>query len=299
MDLRQLETFVKVVELKSFTKAAEAVCLTQPTVSKQIVELERSLDVKLIDRTKRTLALTRAGELFLSYARSFLNLKKETVEAIAAFKGVKTGSMIIGASTIPGIYVLPKILSIFKKQYDGIELKLIISDTKDIIQKMQNEDIDVGFVGATDNNAKIEYKKFMEDTIVLIAPKSFATPIDRQDLKKYPLIARESGSGTRNSFESALAKTGELKPSDFNIFAELTDTQAIKEAVKNGMGISYISRMAIVDELAADKLKILSVKGFPEIRRSFYIITRKGRTILPHTRALLKIIDIWRKNEKL
>ncbi|HEX2966796.1 MAG TPA: selenium metabolism-associated LysR family transcriptional regulator [Syntrophorhabdaceae bacterium] len=299
MDFRQLETFIKVVELKSFTKAAEAVCLTQPTVSKQIVELERSLDVKLIDRTKRSVVLTRAGEIFFSYAKSFLNLRKETLDAIAAFKGVKTGKLIVGASTIPGIYVLPKILSNFKKQYDGIDIRLVISDTKDVVQKMRDEDIDVGFVGAMSDDSEIDYRKFIDDTIVFIAPPDYAGSIDREELKNYPLIARESGSGTRNNFEAALAKIRNLSLADFNVSAELTDTQAIKEAVKNGMGISYISRMAIVDELSSHKLKILSVEGFPEIRRSFYIITRRKRTMLPQVKALLKIIEIWRKNEKM
>ena len=148
MDLRHFETFLKIAELKSFTKAAEAICLTQPTVSKQIVELERFFDVKLIDRTKRTVALTRAGEILLKYAKDFVNLKKDTIEAIAAFRGVKKGTIIVGASTIPGIYILPKVLSAFKKEYDGIQIKLIISDTKDIIEKMEDGDIDIGFVGA-------------------------------------------------------------------------------------------------------------------------------------------------------
>ncbi len=299
MDFHQLETFIKVVELKSFTKAAEAVCLTQPTVSKQIVELERFLDVKLIDRTKRSVVLTRAGEIFFSYARSFINLRKEALDTIAAFKGVKTGRLLIGASTIPGIYVLPKVLSSFKKQYDGIDVRLTISDTKGIVQKMHDEEIDIGFVGAMSNDSQIDYRKFIDDTIVFIAPPSYASVIDREDLKTYPLIAREPGSGTRNNFEAALTKVRNLSLSDFNVSVELTDTQAIKEAVKNGMGISYISRMAIMDELASRKLKLVSIDGIPEIRRSFYIITRKRRTMPPQVKALLKIIEIWRKNEQM
>jgi DNA-binding transcriptional LysR family regulator len=299
MDLRHLETFLKIAELKSFTKAAETICLTQPTVSKQIVELERFFNVKLIDRTKRTVALTRAGEILLKYAKDFVNLKKDTIEAIAAFRNVKKGTVIVGASTIPGIYILPKVLSAFKKEYGGIQIKLIISDTKDIIEKMEDGDIDIGFVGAKSDSGKIDYKKFVDDTIVLIAPPTFPDSVHAGDLKDCPFIARETGSGTRNHFEAALKKTKSMSLADLTVIAELTDTEAIKEAVKNGMGISYISKMAIVDDLATGKLKRISIQGFPEIKRSFYVISRKGKTILPQVKALLEIIEKWRKYEKI
>jgi DNA-binding transcriptional LysR family regulator len=299
MDLRQFETFLKIAELKSFTKAAEAVCLTQPTVSKQIVELERFFDVKLIDRTKRTVELTRAGEILLRYAKDFVNLKKDTIEAIAAFRDVKKGTITVGASTIPGTYILPKVLSAFKKQYEGIQIKLIVSDTKDIIEKMGNGDIDIGFVGAKGDIGKIDYKKFVDDTIVLIAPPTFPDSVHQGSLREYPLVTREIGSGTRNHFESTLKKTENTSIVDLTVIAELTDTEAIKEAVKNGMGISYISNMAIVDEIATGKLKRLSIQGFPEIKRSFYVISRRGKTIPPQAKALMDIIDKWRKYEKI
>jgi DNA-binding transcriptional LysR family regulator len=298
MDLRHFETFLKIAELKSFTKAAESICLTQPTVSKQIVELERFFDVKLIDRTKRTVSLTRAGEILLKYAKGFVNLKKDTIDAIAAFRGVKKGTIIVGASTIPGIYILPKVLSAFKKEYEGIQIKLIISDTKEIIEKMEDGDIDIGFVGAKNNTGKIDYKKFIDDTIVLIAPPTFPDSVHPGSLKNCPLIERETGSGTRNHFETALKKTKKMSLADLTVIAELTDTEAIKEAVKSGMGISYISKMAIVDEIATGKMKCISIQGFPEIKRSFYIISRKGKTMLPQVKALLEIIEKWRKHEK-
>ncbi len=299
MDLRHFETFLKIAETKSFTKAAGAVCLTQPTVSKQIVELERFFDVKLIDRTKRTVELTKAGEILLKYAKDFVNLKKDTRAAIAAFKGLRKGTMTVGASTIPGIYILPKILSAFKKKYNGIQIKLIISDSKNIIEKMEDGEIDIGFVGAKNKTKRIDYKKFVDDTIILIASPTFPDSIPPQKFKHCPLIAREIGSGTRNNFESALKKTKNLNADDLTVTAELTDTEAIKEAVKSGMGISYISRKAVADELATGELKQLSIHGFPEIRRSFHIILRKGKTILPQVSALLEIIDKWRKHEKI
>jgi DNA-binding transcriptional LysR family regulator len=298
MDLHHLETFVKVAELKSFTKAAETLFLTQPTVSKQIIDLEKFFQVKLIDRTKRSVVLTKAGEILLKYAAEFLYLRKETVDAIAAFRGVKKGTMYVGASTIPGTYVLPRVLCIFNEQYKGIQLKLLVSDTKDVLVRTDVGELDVGFVGAKDETKKIDYKKILEDTIVIAAPQGYPDSIPLEGLKEYPFIAREAGSGTRNAFEAALRKQKSFTALDLKTVAELTDTQAIKEAVKCGMGLAYISRMAITDEVARGELKVLRVEGLPDIKRSFYVVTKKGKSALPQVGAFLSVLDKWRKNEK-
>jgi DNA-binding transcriptional LysR family regulator len=298
MDLRHLETFAKIAELKSFTKAAEELFLTQPTVSKQIVDLERYFQVKLIDRTKRSVALTRAGDILLKYARDFLYLKKETVDAIAAFRGLKTGKLLIGASTIPGIYVLPQVIKLFKRMYEGIQIKLLISDTVDILNKTESGETDIGFVGAKDATRKVEYRKLVDDTILIAAPLDYPDSMPVQELTNYPVIGRETGSGTRNAFDLALKKLRRFSHSDLKIVAELTDTQAIKESVKNGMGMAYISKMAVTDELARGTVKHLHVEGFPEIKRSFYMVTKRGKTPLPQVKALIEIIDGWRKHGK-
>ncbi len=298
MELRHIETFLKIAELKSFTKAADELCITQPTASKQIVDLERFLDVRLIDRTKRTVTLTRAGEIFIEYARDMMNLKKDTIEAIASFKGLKKGKMTIGASTIPGIYILPGVLSAFKDRHSGIRFELIISDTKDIVDMMESGTLDIGIVGSKNETVKLEYKKLIEDTIIVIAPPDYPEAITLAQMKDQPLIARERGSGTRNSFELVVGKLKGFRKDDINTIAELSDNEAIKEAVKKGMGMAYISRMAVAAELASGTLREVRIQGLPEIKRSFFIITRKGKTILPQVKALMEIIDKWRKHEK-
>ncbi len=298
MDLRHLETFLKIAELKSFTKAAEELYLTQPTVSKQVVDLERFFDVRLIDRTKRTVTLTRAGEILYRHAKDMAGLKKDTIEAIAAFKGLKTGTLTAGASTIPGIYILPHVLSAFKDRYSGIEIKLVIADTDEIVSKMEEGSLDIGIVGAKGKSHKVEYKRLIDDNLVMIGAPGFVDSIPLSDLEKYPLVMRERGSGTRNAFETALKRSKTGANLNLRVAAEVSDTEAIKEAVKAGMGVSYISKMAITNELASGTLKSFSVRGLPEIKRSFYLITRKGKTLLPQVKALLEIIDHWRKHEK-
>jgi len=298
MELRHLETFVKINELKSFSKAAEELFLTQPTVSKQIIDLENYFKIKVFDRTKRSVALTRAGELLLRYAKDFISLKKEMTEAIDAFKGLKTGSIVVGASNIPGVYIIPETLNVFKKKYEGIKVKLLISDSKEIINKTEQGEIDIGFVGDRDNAKNLIYKKFFDDTIVVAAPKNFPNSINLKELQDYPMIIREAGSGTRNCFDSALGRLHIDASNNLKIVAELTDTEAIKEAVKHGLGMAYISKMAIENELKKGDIKILPIEGLKELKRSFFVISKKGKTILPHVRALMDTMETWRKNEK-
>ncbi len=298
MDLRHLETFVKIAELNSFTKAAEELYITQPTVSKQIVDLEGYFGIRLIDRTKRQVTLTRAGEILLKYGKDFMALRKETIDAIDAFKGLKKGLVIVGASNIPGVYILPQVLKAFRENYSGIRIKLIVSDSKDIIDKMEQGQIDVGFVGARDTTKKLVFKKLFDDTIVIIAPPDYPSSIDIDSLKKYSFIMREQGSGTRSCFHSALKKVGINSLTDLQVIAELTDTEAIKEAVKSGMGISCVSKMAVIGEISSGQMTTIRVEGMDDLKRSFYVISRKGRSLLPQVKALVEIIDRWKEHDK-
>ena len=283
--------------MRSFTKAAEELGLTQPTVSKQIVDLEQFFQVRLIDRTKRSLALTRAGEILFKHAKDFLSLKRETIEAMASFRGLKSGSLRLGASSIPGVYILPPILKAFKGRFGGVDLTLVLSDSQNITDRVENGDVDIGFVGSREETKRIAYKQFLEDSIIFIAPLDFPELIDIHDIARYPLLVREPGSGTRKCFETALLKR-HLKPEDLHVVGELGDTEAIKAAVREGMGISYISNRAVREELSRGLLKVLSVKGFPGVKRSFYIITKKGKSTSPQTEALLRIINEWRHHEQ-
>ena len=298
MNLRQLETFVKIGQLKSFTRAGEELHLTQPTVSKQMVDLERFFDIRLIDRNKRGLALTRAGEILFTFAKEILALQEETVSAIAAFKGLKRGTIRIGASNIPGVYILPPILKRYRELHDGVQLALTISDTKAVLDQVEQGDLDIGFVGARDEHRKLLYHSFLDDLIVMVAPSAYPDTITSEEMRRYPLIVREAGSGTRQSFDAAVKKRG-LGAKDFNVVAELGDTQAAKEAVKSGMGLAYLSRRAINEELASRTLKVVTVEGVPAIKRSFYMILKKGRSQTPQVEALLKTIQEWKKNEKV
>jgi DNA-binding transcriptional LysR family regulator len=298
MNLKHLETFVKIIDLKSFTKASEELYLTQPTVSKQIVDLERLLKIRLIDRTKRSVELTKAGEILYRYARELLALQKEAIEAVTAHRGLKSGVLRIGASSIPGVYVLPHVLKLYRQQFEGVEISLAISDTTQTIAGVLDSTLDVGFVGAKEDSGKAVYKSFLNDMIVLIAPAAFPEVVSVEELKSFPLVVREPGSGTRRCFETALKKK-DVALVSFKIVAELGDVEAVKEAVKGGMGYSYMSNRAIKEEVTAGQLRILSVDGFPPVKRTFYVVTKKGRSMSPQVEALLKTMEVWRKNDEI
>jgi DNA-binding transcriptional LysR family regulator len=295
MNLRHLETFVKIVELKSFTRASEELSLTQPTVSKQILDLEQVLKVRLLDRTKRSVALTRAGEILFGYAKEFLALQREAFDAIDSYRGLKGGLLYIGASSIPGVYILPRILHAFREKYEGIRVNMAISDSRDVMNRVDQGELDIGFVGAVDRAKRVIYKTFLDDLIVMVAPPRYPDSIPVGELAGYPLLSREQGSGTRRCFEIALKERG-LALREMKIVAELGSTEAVKEAVRAGMGMAYISKRAIDEEVARGWLKIISLEPMAPVKRSFYVINRKGRSLSPQAQALLKIISEWRQN---
>jgi len=293
MELNQLRVFCAVVEKKSFSRASEAVFLSQPTVSLQIRALEQELGTRLLDRQGKEVSVTGSGKLLYGYARKILQIADEAEQAIARLKGLIMGEIIIGASTIPGEYILPGLLAVFKEKYPGIEINLAIGDTKEIIRKVLDHEVEIGFVGQKEKGEKLEFYGFSIEKLVLIAPVSPPlVPHDQitvEELKKVPFIIRESGSGTRSSIERKLHEFG-VKEADFNIVMRVGSTAAVKKAVESGVGVSIISERAIENEIKLDLLKKVPIEGL-ELEREFFIVYRRGRSLSPATKALLAFLE--------
>ncbi len=293
MELNQLRVFCAVVEKKSFSRASEAVFLSQPTVSLQIRALEQELGTRLLDRQGKEVSVTGSGKLLYGYARKILQIADEAEQAIARLKGLIMGEIIIGASTIPGEYILPGLLAVFKEKYPGIEINLAIGDTKEIIRKVLDHEVEIGFVGQKEKGEKLEFYGFSIEKLVLIAPVSPPlVPHDQitvEELKKVPFIIRESGSGTRSSIERKLHEFG-VKEADFNIVMRVGSTAAVKKAVESGAGVSIISERAIENEIKLDLLKKVPIEGL-ELEREFFIVYRRGRSLSPATKALLAFLE--------
>lgn len=290
MELRHLEIFCKVVELKSFSRAADALYLTQPTVSSHIKALEKSLKTTLLDRLGREVIPTKAGKILYRYAKGIVKLKEEARQALDQFIGKMSGHLEVGGSTIPGVYILPSMISEFKKVYSDVIITLRIGDTKEVATMVIEGMVEIGVVGARIDDIHIENREFLKDFLILVAPASYhQTKVSKKDLKGIPLIFRERGSGSRAVLERTIKENG-LEIKDLNIVAEMGSTEAVKQAVKSGIGLSVLSRMAVQDDLANHTLKEVRVDPLPIIR-PFYIITNKSRVKSPLCQAFLEFLQ--------
>ena len=293
LDIHQLEIFTKVAELKSFSKAAQAIYLTQPTVSQHISSLENYLGTKLFDRLGKEVALTKAGEILYRYAKQITALRGEAQQALDHFLGKKTGHLILGASTIPGEYILPPLLGQFKTLYPEIRITLRIGDTEKIVTELLGGTIELGIIGAKIIHTRLKYSPFVEDELIVVVPKGHRwwqrKSIDVQELADEPFILREEGSGTRISMEKRLRKLG-ISSDDLKIIAEVGSTTAVKQAIKANLGTSLISEMAVEEEIRLKILKKIPIKKV-RFNRTFFIIQDKKRTASPLCKSLIQFLS--------
>ncbi len=290
MALRYLNVFCKVYKKRSFSQAAEELLLTQPTVSSHIKALEDDLQLKLFDRLSREVAPTKAGDILYAYAKDIEGLKRSAEQALARYSGEMRGTLDMGGSTIPGEFLLPSLIGKFKSKYPEVRANLRIGDTKVIAEMVMNGKIELGLVGASVDDDRIESSILTTDELVLIAPSSYrAGKISVEEFKTIPLIFRENGSGSRRALEEGIKKSG-FTSADLNIVAEMGSTEAVKRAVKSGVGLSIVSSLSIEDELKMASLKVIKMKGLP-IVRNLYIISHRLRNKSPLCQAFLEFVS--------
>ncbi len=290
IDLKKLEVFVKVYETGNFSKVSQILYLSQPTITIHIKDLEETFGVKLLDRHTRKVIPTKAGKVVYEYGKEILNLYKKMEKELLTFKEEEGGSVDLGGSTIPGHYILPKVIREFKKHYPRIMVFLKVGDTKEIIEKVLSGVLEVGLVGAMIKNKNLTFKPCFQDEIVLIAPPSSEDDeIELQKLYQIPLIRREEGSGTWKTVIEALEKEG-IDIFKLNIIGELGSTEAVKEAVKSELGWGFVSARAIELETKLNLLKIVSIKNF-KIFRNFYLIYPKFKNFTPSAKLFLEFLQ--------
>ncbi len=292
MDLHALQVFCKIVELKSFSRAAEAVLLTQPTVSGHIKVLEDSLGLRLFDRAGKHVVTTQAGELLYGYARRILALRAEAEQALAEFKGGLKGSLCIGGSSIPGAYVLPPLIARFKQDYPDVTIHLKIGDSREVCRSVAEGHCDLAAVGARFDDARLHFEPLAEDELMLVVPRQHPwarrPAVRLKDLPGQPFIVREVGSGSRQFAERALADRG-LDPKELRVVAEMGSNEAVRQAVKAGSGVAIISRRAVEDDLKAGTLAAVRIESV-RFQRQFYIAAHRTRTKSPACRAFLRLL---------
>lgn len=292
MDLWQLHVFCKVIELSSFSSAANVVHLSQPTVSSHIKDLEEHLGCRLIDRLPKQVVPTKAGELLYTYACRLLSLRDEAEGALSTFQETIKGELLIGGSTIPGVYILPKIMGAFIKAYPDVKICLEMGDTEKIIGATLAGRLELGVVGAKSDDHRIVQEPLLQDELQLVVPanhrwaKKKSVPLS--EVIKEPFISREPGSGTLKSIQLHLAKRG-CRIEAFHITAQLGSTEAIRQAIKCDIGVSILSRLAVSEDIETGRLAAIDIKGV-SFKRHFYLIRAKHRTPTPAGRVFIDFL---------
>jgi DNA-binding transcriptional LysR family regulator len=281
MDVHQLKIFATVYKNKSFTRASEELNISQPTISEHIKNLEHSLDCRLFDRLGRSILPTAEAEVLYPRALQILDdLEQMRDEITAAGTGIK-GNLCIGASTIPGTYILPRLAYTFKKKYPEVAFEILIEDSGKITNMVLQHDLLCGIVGAKMVSDKLDFTPVIEDELVLVATtdvlKQKSITLDR--LASIPFLQREKGSGTRQTFENFLEKNT-ISSAGFNIVATLGSTSAVRQAVKESLGASVISRIAVQEELDNKTLHEVQIRNL-KMKRKFYLVRQKKRTLPP------------------
>ncbi|MBR9985390.1 MAG: LysR family transcriptional regulator [Desulfosarcina sp.] len=293
MDLWQLHIFCKVVDLKSFSRAGRAVHLSQPTVSSHIKDLEDHFDCRLIDRLSKEALPTQAGRLLYRYAKRMIALRDEADSAMAEFMGQVKGSLTLGGSTIPGAFVLPAIIGAFTARFPEVNINLTIADTRQVIEAILCGDLEMGVVGAVSTNKSILQTHLVEDEMCLVVATdhrwSEKVSVTTKQLFKEPFIIREPGSGTLKSIQASFSEAG-LNINALKVVARIGSTEAIRQGIKNRMGVSILSAIAVRDDVAAGKLKTLTIDGL-NLKRAFYLTQHRQRSISPLCRAFIAFIS--------
>jgi len=286
MDLDQLHTFLEIVRLKSFSKAAQTCYRTQPAISAQVRQLEQELNTALFDRLGTRIALTPAGKVFAEYAAQILDLRRRAQAAIHELERVPRGELIIAANEATCIYVLPEVFSVYKREYPNVQLLVDRSYGARVVEAVLNNQADFGITQLPVQERKLQVVKIHSDEIKLLAPAGHAlakkAQVGCQDLVGHPLLLPKTGH-TRSRLNAWL----ELVEDDIQVSMELDSTEMIKRFVQAGLGVSFLAASHCREEVEAGKLAAVSLGPEPMIRQ-VGLIYRKDKAL---SKAALGFIE--------
>lgn len=278
MNLDSLKMFCAVVEDGSISKAARLSFVTQPAVTRQIHQLEELYGTLLFERTDGKLVLTEAGKALYPFAKEMVEYIKRSHEAINEIVGNQETSLHVGASQTIGEYLLPGILGSFRKQHPAIKLNLTIANTPTVLEKLDNNEIDIALVEGTVKNGRFNIEKFAEDELILIVPINHhwknRNMIEIHELLNERMILREENSGTRLIVEEALREMGILE--EIEISLELGSMQSIKSAVEAELGITILPKLTVLKELKYGTLREVKIADY-QITRELWLVQKEHR----------------------
>lgn len=295
MEFKQVESFVAVARKKSFSKAADALFMSQPAITSNVQKLERELGITLINRKSKNITLTEGGKIFYRYAVEIINLCAQAEYSLGEYKENIKGMLEIYASTIPGQYLLPYIVKAFKEAYPLVLFSIRHKDSKEVVEEILSGRINFGFVGAKYSSEALEYIDFYDDRLVLITSpeKKFNTDsVSIQSLRGEDIVLREEGSGTRHLIESALKKEG----LDMDMFRSQTindSLETIKKMVALGIGISFVSEVAVRSEVASGQLNKYEIEDL-DLKRQFSLVYCNNRCLSPIEEKFKDFVATWK-----
>jgi DNA-binding transcriptional LysR family regulator len=277
--LQQMEVLITLVSESSFSRAAKKMYLSQPALTKNIGNMEACLGTHVVNRSSQGISLTTEGKIIYDYAQRIIKLRNEAKEKIHRLDENTGGDIYLGASTIPATYILPRALSHFIKKHPDICVHIQAADSEETINMVLDKEKEIGIIGKEPHNKKLIAQPLWQDQLILIIPPNHRwckkKAITIKELLAEPFVIRERGSATRDILEVCLKDSYSVNPGQLNVCAEIGSSEAIKEAVIAGLGVSVISVHAVVRELTQKMLCTASLPGCA-ITRHFYLIYQHG-----------------------
>jgi DNA-binding transcriptional LysR family regulator len=289
MDFKQIEAFIAVAKYKSFSKAADSIFLSQPTISGQVSALERELDVQLFNRTSKEVALTIYGGAFLEYALDIINTKNAAISHMSSFTNHIQGKFTLAASSTPCNSIVPVLVESFSLKYPQVTFNILEMPSGDIVENILKFDCEIGLVGSNVKDERINSYRLTKDELVLISKPSLNIPdeITIEILLKHRFIFRERHSATRKSFEKTLLNAA-IDINNLNIYCEVNSLDILLQLVKRGLGISIVSKGVCEDYISSGNIKASIIKDL-DLRRYIYLITSSRRPLTPNAKAFFDI----------
>ena len=291
MQLKQLEVFLQVARQRSFSKAAEALYLTQPTVSAHVAALEEELGAKLVVRSTKELRLTAGGRVLSRYAAEILGLCQRAAQDVRTAASSIAGTLSIAASTVPSQYLLPQVLPLLRQRYPQVFFQIRQGDSGQVAQWMMENGAELGLVGAPVQRAGLLCVPFLAERLVIATPNApeyrrLEGQMTPEILRRAPFLMREPGSGTRKQAEQYLKGVG-LEPKSLTLAAQLESTESVLQGVKNGLGISILSEWAAKEAAQEGKILVFAPES-PLLERQFYLLYRRSSPLSPAAAMLVE-----------
>lgn len=295
MNLKQLEAFVQVAEGGSFSKAGKELFLTQPTISSHISSLERELNARLFVRNTKEVSLSEDGIKLYKYAKQMLDLQREIEVTFGMDEEGESHAVTIAASTIPAQYLLPEVLTRFSERYPQEQIRIQETDSSKVVMQIVDHRVDIGFTGTVLEKKHCKYIPFYKDELVIITPNTpryqelvQGNKEDISWIKKEHVIMREEGSGTRKEAELQLKGAG-VKFAGLDIIASIENQETIKKSVRQGMGISILSKLATADEVANGEILAFPIPNSDE-GRDINLVYNKNYQMTRSAERFIKVV---------